>query len=144
MNSLGPRNNDAKPFTELSSNTQVPHLLYALVCLLCCNLLILFLKGWKSTARKQGHTGDGGLFTELQSQAPPPRVPSAHCRFVTETVVQVTQQNKPRRETVSGVSSFPPQSSYPLTCRKVTNQKAACQALPRLFRARLESGPFDM
>lgn len=140
---MGPRNNDAKSFTELSSNTPVPHLLYALVCLLCCNLLILFLKGWKSTARKQGHTGDSGLFTELQSQAP--RVPpSPHCRFVTETVVQVTQQNKPRRETVSGVSSFSPQSSYPLTCREVTNQKAACQALPRSFRARLESGPFDM
>lgn len=141
---MGPRNNDAKPFAELSSNTQVPHLLYALVCLLCCNLLILFLKGWKSTARKQGHTGDSGLFTELQSQAPTPSprrsLPLCH----RDGRPGDTTRQTPQGDRLWGAFVSPPQSSYPLTCRKVTNQKAACQALPRSFRARLESGPFDM
>lgn len=50
--------------------SQVPHLLYTLVCLLCCNLLIFFPQRGEISSEDQGHTGDGGLFTELQSQAP--------------------------------------------------------------------------
>lgn len=104
---------------------------------------IISLRG-EMSSKDQGHTGDSGLFTELQSQAP--RVSGARCRFVTETVVQVTHRGgEAHRESVPGVSSSFHPSSYPLTRSEVTNQKkAACQALPPSFPERLESGPFDM